>query len=483
MRQYLSQGVACALNSALLAVLLTSGPTATAADPETPARGGLLGDLITVHEALLILDGNYYQDGIGGFGPAVVGEAYQPSLVLPHPSPDLPSTVSVARSPKDAEDGFNFRAGELSFAATVTPYFDVAIRGTVDGAGISALENAWIRTRGLPYGLRLKAGKFNSDFGYINKQHPHDWDFVDQNLPYLNFFGESLIDTGVQLAWRPDLPLRPMIGAELFRGNQEVFGATLDADQQQALALGNTAGGMRMWSAFAKVAPDLGERHSLVFGLSYTRNRQYQQVQPFMGLEETGAGLESMDLALIPNPDEALHTPGMEADPVFGDLAAIRDLGLAGSREIWGLELVYQYQGGGVHGHGNFKFQTEYLRSIKHLDIRYSPDPTLIGLRPTFTTDGLYAQALYGFAPHWTAGVRYDVLGLTNQVSGGPVGASFGASNRWTFDVTWNFWKTSKLRAQYAWNDILVTPDQREHFDAFYLQLLVELGKKEDEDA
>ena len=107
----------------------------------------------------------------------------------------------------------------------------------------------------------------------------------------------------------------------------------------------------------------------------------------------------------------------------------------------------------------------------------------MLGLRPTITTDGLYAQALYGFAPLWTAGVRYDVLGLTNQVSGGPVGASFGASNRWTFDVTWNFWKTSKLRAQYAWNDILVTPDQREHFDAFYLQLLVELGKKEDEDA
>jgi hypothetical protein len=456
MRQYLSQGVACALNPALLAVLLTSGPTVMAADPEPTARRGLLGDLITVHEALLILDGYFYQDGIGGFGPVVVGEAYQPSLVLPHPSPDLPATVSEARSPKDAEDGFNFRAAELSFIATLSPYFDVSFRASVDGAGIAGLENAWLQTRRLPYGLRLRGGKFNSDFGYINKQHPHDWDFVDQNLPYLNFFGESLIDTGVQFAWLPDLPLHPMIGAELFQGNQEVFGGTLDADQQQAL--GNTAGGMRMWSAFAKVAPDLGERHTLDMGLSYARNRQQQEVHPYTGLEVAGDDLESVAVVSA-------------------------DLGLAGSREIWGLELVYQYQGGGVHGHGNFKFQTEYLRSIKHLDIRYSPDPELLGLRPTITTDGLYAQALYGFAPLWTAGVRYDVLGLTNQVSGGPVGASFGASNRWTFDVTWNFWKTSKLRAQYAWNDILVTPDQREHFDAFYLQLLVELGKKEDEDA
>jgi hypothetical protein len=483
MRRYLSQSVACALNPALLAVLLTSGPTVMAADPETPARDSLLGGLVTVHEALLILDGNWYQDGIGGFGPLVVGEGYQPSLVLPHHPADRSTLESEPRSPKDAEDGFNFRAAELSFIATVSAYFDVSFRASVDGTGIAGLENAWIQTRRLPYGLRLRGGKFNSGFGYINKQHPHDWDFVDQNLPYLNFFGESLIDTGFQVAWLLDLPLRPMIGAELFRGNQEVFGATLDADQQQALALGNTAGGPRMWSAFAKFAPDLGERHTLEVGLSYAHARQHQEVQPVTVMEETGAGMESMDLALIPSPDEALHTPGMAADHAPGDRTTIRDLGLAGSRDLWGLELVYRYQGGGVHGHGDFKLQTEYLRSIKHLDIRYSPDPELLGLRPTITTDGLYAQALYGFAPRWTAGVRYDVLGLTNQVSGGPVGATFGTSDRWTFDVTWNFWKTSKLRAQYAWNDILVAPGQREHFDAFYLQLLVELGKKEDEGA
>jgi hypothetical protein len=456
----LSQGSAhAALYPAILAVLLTSGLAVAAAEPQVPAKSDMLGGLVTVHEALLILDGNFYQDGIGGFGPVVVAEAYQPSLGLPRSSADLPAPIAEARSPKDAYDGFNFRAGELSFAATVAPYFDIAIRGTVDGAGIAGLENAWIRTRGLPYGLRLKAGKFNSDFGYINKQHPHDWDFVDQNLPYLNFFGESLIDTGVQLAWLPELPLRPMIGAEVFRGNQEVFGATLDADQQQALALGNTASGLRMWSAFAKLAPDLGERHSLELGLSYVRNRQYQQVQPYADLTGERVDQESMDRT------------------------AIQELGLAGTRDVWGLELVYKYQSGGIHGRGDFKIETEYLRSIKHLDIRYSPDPALIGLRPTFTTDGLYAQALYGFAPRWTAGVRYDVLGLTNQVSGGQAEATFGASNRWTFDVTWNFWKTSKLRAQYAWNDILVAPGQREHFDAFYLQLLVELGKKEDEDA
>ena len=447
------------LYPATLAVLLTSGLTLAAAEPEATASGSLLGGLVTVHEALLILDGNWYQDGIGGFGPLVVGEAYQPFLIHPHDLTTANAPESAARSPKDAEDGFNFRAGELSFSATVTPYFDVAIRGTVDGAGMLGLENAWIQTRRLPHGLRLKGGKFNSGFGYMNKYHPHDWDFVDQNLPYRNFFGESLIDTGVQLAWLPDLPLRPMIGAELFQGNQEVFGATLDADQQQALALGNTAGGPRMWSAFAKLAPDLGGRHSLELGLSYAHNRQHQEVHSYIGL----------------------GSEGYEQAPM--EAPAIQDLGLAGGRAIWGLELVYQYQGGGVHGHGNFKIETEYLRSIKHLDIRYSPEPELIGQRPTITTDGLYAQALYGFAPRWTAGVRYDVLGLTNQVSGGPVGATFGTSDRWTFDVTWNFWKTSKLRAQYAWNDILVAPGQREHFDAFYLQLLVELGKKEDEDA
>jgi hypothetical protein len=67
------------------------------------------------------------------------------------------------------------------------------------------------------------------------------------------------------------------------------------------------------------------------------------------------------------------------------------------------------------------------------------------------------------------------VLGLTNKVSGGR-SESFGSSDRWTLDVTWSLSEFSQLRAQYAYNDILVTEDERERFNAFYMQFLMSLG-------
>jgi hypothetical protein len=438
-----------------------SAPTAPGAvplvaSPPAAASGVALGALTSGSafnpQISVFLDGNYYQDGVDGEGSVLVGAAYQPSRLLPHTHAGAAALESEAHAHGAAENGFNFREAELAFSATVDPYFDASLFISIDGDGGVELEEGWLQTRGLPYGLRIKAGKFLSDFGYINRQHPHQWDFVDQNLPYLNLLGpHGLQDTGVQLTWLPKLPFYTLVGAELAQGNQEILGATLDSVEQQELGLGDTGGGPRLWTAFAKVAPDLGDRHGLQLGISYAHNRQHQEVQPYLHGEEGHDHLAE--------------------DPELPE-----EVGLAGDAGLWGIDLVYKYAGGRAQGQGDFKFQTEYLRSIKDMEIRSSPNPEDLGLSPTFTTDGLYAQALYGFAPRWTAGLRYDVLGLTNEVSGGGEQASFGASNRWTLDLTWKLSEFSLLRAQYAKNDILVEPGERAHFDAFYLQFLVSMG-------
>jgi hypothetical protein len=324
----------------------------------------------------------------------------------------------------------------------------------VDDAGTVELEEGWLQTRSLPYGLRVKAGKYLSDFGYVNRQHPHQWAFVDQNLPYLNLLGaHGLQDTGVQLTWLPKLPFYTLVGAELAQGDQERFGATLEEAERDELGLGGTESGPRLWTAFAKVAPDLGDLHALQLGVSYAYNRQHQEVQT-----HTHAPIQ-----------EVVHEDGEVEVEVQGN-------GLDGNAALWGLDLVYKRDGGGAHGHRDVRFQAEYLRAIKDLEIRSSPHPQALGARRTFTTDGLYAQALYGIAPKWTLGLRYDVLGLTNQVSGGPQDSDFGSSDRWTLGLTWKLSELSLLRAQYARNDILVEPGVRERFDAFYLQFLVSMG-------
>lgn len=77
------------------------------------------------------------------------------------------------------DDGFNLRETEIALSGSVDNYLDAMVTLAIDEHDIE-VEEAWFATRSLPAGLQLKGGKFLSDIGYINKQHPHDWDFVDR---------------------------------------------------------------------------------------------------------------------------------------------------------------------------------------------------------------------------------------------------------------------------------------------------------------
>jgi hypothetical protein len=463
-----------ALSLPLTAPRVLRAQSQAAAPAPAGSRSAGLFDAVTSANAFnpqiaVILDGNFYQDDSDdGNGAALVGAAFQAGgggHAHDH-GDDGHDHGDGGHAHATAENGFNFREAELSFTATVDPYFDAATYISIDGDGNVNLEEAYFQTRALPYGLRVKGGKFLSDFGYINRQHPHAWDFVDQNLPYLNLLGfHGLQDTGLQLTWLPDLPFYALIGGEALQGNQEVFGATLGDTDQDELNLGSTNTGPRLFTAFAKIAPELGRNQALQLGVSYAHAEQHQASHTHTHAVHEGDHDEEHGH----EHDDHGH------DHDHGVTEIVHETGLAGNADLWGIDLVYKYDGGGAYGQGDFTFQTEYLRSIKDLTVRSSAHPEQIGSGRTFTTDGLYAQATYGFLPKWKAGLRYDVLGLTNEVGGGR-SASFGSSDRWTADITWNLSEFSQLRAQYAYNDILVAEDERERFNAFYLQFLVSLG-------
>ena len=452
--------------------------------PPAPKPGGL--GALTSGTAFnpqisVILDGNYYQDGLDGEGATLVGEAFMPGRQV-HVHEEAEESGDVhgddhGHAHGAMENGFNFRDAEIAFSGTVDPYFDAVLYLAIDGDGNTELEEGYFQTRSLPYGLRVKGGKFLSDFGYINRQHPHQWDFVDQNLPYLNLLGDhGLQDTGLQLTWLPDLPVYTLLGVEALQGNQEIFGATLGDAEQVELNLGDTDNGPRLWTAFAKLAPDLGPKHALRFGVSYAHASQHQEVHthtdPAPSVGDTDQDHEHEG----DHADDPGHAdePVLEAGHDHNDLV-LHGTGLAGDADLWGVDLVYKYDGDGARGHRDFKFQAEYLRSIRDLSVRASAHPEQLGSAWKGTTDGLYAQAVYGFAPRWNAGVRYDVLGLTNELDA-PVSEGFGSSDRWTLDITWDLTEFSRLRAQYASSNILVEPGERERFDAFYLQFIVSLG-------
>src|SRR5690606_18484836 len=63
-----------------------------------------------------------------------------------------------------------------------------------DGKVEFDMEEAWIQTRSLPAGFQARAGRFFSQIGYLNEQHPHADDFVERPLLYRAFLGGHWFD-------------------------------------------------------------------------------------------------------------------------------------------------------------------------------------------------------------------------------------------------------------------------------------------------
>jgi hypothetical protein len=65
-------------------------------------------------------------------------------------------------------------------------------------------------------------GRFASQIGYLNEQHPHADDFVERPLLYRAFFGGHWFDDGLRLNWTAPTPFFLGLGVEVFRGKQLV---------------------------------------------------------------------------------------------------------------------------------------------------------------------------------------------------------------------------------------------------------------------
>ncbi len=123
----------------------------------------------------VILDGGFYSDSVHGEAFEIIEEAA--GFGGGHHHED-----DHAHGGHGLERGFNIRELEIGIQATVDPYFDAFAMLTLDNDGGMELEEAYATTRALPAGLQLKFGKFLSDIGYINRQHPHQWHFTDRPL-------------------------------------------------------------------------------------------------------------------------------------------------------------------------------------------------------------------------------------------------------------------------------------------------------------
>jgi len=258
--------------------------------------------------------------------------------------------------------GFNLGESELGFYSSIDPNFYGGLNLALAPDNTIGVEEAFVQTSTLPYGVTLKAGRFFSSIGYLNEQHAHTWDFVDSPLAYQAFLGNQFGDDGVQLKWLAPTDMFLELGAEYGRGR---IAETQGRDKN-----GGGAG-----SIFVHVGGDLGISSSWRAGLSY--------------LEVSPKDRASSDL-----------------DATGSDITN----SFTGNSKVWLADFVWKWAPNGNATNTSFKLQGEYLHRTEKGDLTYDIDSVSNSSRYSASQDGWYLQGVYKFLPYWRAGLRYDQL-------------------------------------------------------------------------
>ena len=307
------------------------------------------------------------------------------------------------------EKGFSVDHTELTLGASIDPYF----RGYANFAFVDdevETEEAWVASTALGNGFTVKAGRYLSGIGYVNEQHPHAWDFADQNLAYSAMLGEHYAQDGLQLKWVAPTPMFLEFGLEAAQG----------ADWGDRNGLGSKA-------AFVHVGDDVGASHAWRAGLSYLRVKA-------KGRE--GHWDDDNDV---------------EAETEFD-----------GTSKFWIADFVWKWAPEGNPKYRNFKFQAEYVRRKEDGDLTCADNTAdggaCVGGGITDAYDarqsGWYAQGVYQFHPQWRVGYRYDRLDV-GSVDFGPAFAGVLSKpdftpKRQSLMLDYNPSEFSRLRLQFA---------------------------------
>jgi hypothetical protein len=301
--------------------------------------------------------------------------------------------------------GFGLGESELGISASVDQLFYGAMNFAIHADNTVSTEEAFIQTTALPQGLTLKAGRYFSGIGYLNEQHAHTWDFVDQPLAYQAFLGGQFNNDGLQARWLAPTDTYLEIGAELGRGAN--YPGT---DRNQ-----NGAGAGAL---FAHLGGDVGNSNSWRAGLSLLaaspRDRQWDDTD----------------------------TAGMAVSNRF-----------SGRSRLWIADAVWKWAPNGNGQITHFKLQGEYLRRVEDGSLTYDISAAATAGDYSATQSGWYVQGIYQFAPYWRLGLRTERLdpgtvdyGVNSNVLAQP---DFAPSKN-SLMLDYNPSEFSRIRLQFA---------------------------------
>lgn len=319
-------------------------------------------------------------------------------------------------------EGLALDEAELNFKSNVDDKFTANLTASLseeDGETEVELEEANIRTLGLPYGLGLTAGRFLAPVGYLNEHHEHTDDFADRPLPNRVFLNNAYKDDGVLASWLLPTDFYSEIGGGVVRGNDFPGGGS-DGDNPGA------------WMAYARTGGDIGDNMNWLAGISTLQTRP-------------------------------------------GDRAANDDtVHFHGDSDLYAASLHYIWDPTGNAQEQEVSLQGEYF--WRNEDGTY--EDTDAGTGAVAYDDhqsGWYAQGVYKFAPQWRVGARYSRLN-PGDVPAGLAGSALddGGHNPWNAALMadWTNSEFSRVRLQYGHED----PSKGESDNQVILQYIMSIG-------
>lgn len=235
--------------------------------------------------------------------------------------------------------GFSLGESEVSLAANIDPYLSGFLDFSMQDDNSLSVEEAYIITHNLPYGLTVKAGRFLSGIGYLNERHAHDWSFSDAPLPYRALLNSQYGDDGLQVRWLAPTDQFLEFGAEVFRGDAYP-------------AAGAAHGGQGTVTAFVHTGNDIDESSSYLAALSYLHSRAENRDTDghfFTGNDDLG--IASFVYKWAPNGNPTVNNLTLSSELFYGREAGIFDaVPMDQDRFGWYAQGVYQFMPGWSFG-------------------------------------------------------------------------------------------------------------------------------------
>lgn len=338
----------------------------------------------------------------------------------------------------NANNGFNLNYAELVLSSSVDPYFNMDAVFHFSEHGVE-VEEAYFTTTSLPAGLRVRGGKLLSEFGRLNSQHHHFWDFGDMPLVYEAFLGSHGInELGAQLQWLIPAPHYLMVGAEVLQGtNESMFGNTQIGDAEAANgAIADEVRAPSLFVGYVKTAFDIGNTTvlpgiSYAYGASRLDHREDEDPHAFAG-------------------NSALYGADLTVKHYFDSYSFL----------TWQSEWMMRDMDG-----------TQYIVDAADID-------TITGEADLEKRQaGYYTQLVYALNQNWRTALRYDNIYLNDITKNGASLETEENFQRYSAMAEYHPSEFSRIRLQYNRNNALYNEDgERQDINTVMLQVNISIG-------